>query len=336
MIVKLQFFKSLTLSISDAFVNFNFHTDFSVDIDFRTFVVSEHVTISHFYDTTFQRSFFDSFKIIDSFYQSSSYLNLFSEKAMTVEKHHVLSFFLNDSISKTFINLQNVAQTTLHAMKDRKFYRFFSSHGFSARQSFSFGQFIDFDDFKHSIGFSARHFFSFDQFIDFDGFRHSIGLSFFGIRTRQSFANFLGARQFFNFDRFIDFDSFKHPIGFGGTRRFFADFLSARFFSFSQSIDFAFSLQRFSKRHRFTEIINSVKRQIVQSSVLEEADIFFTASTRLIGFFYSRVVTQESRQECDAFSRAYDRFLNVMNKDEHGFFWFSRGGGVMDDTQHSA
>ena len=52
-IVKFRFFKNLIFNISDAFVDFDFHTDFLTNIDFRTFVVNEHVTINHFYDTIF-------------------------------------------------------------------------------------------------------------------------------------------------------------------------------------------------------------------------------------------------------------------------------------------
>ena len=150
-IVKFRFFKNLIFNINDAFVNFDFHIDFSINIDFCTFVVSKNVAINHFYDINFQRSFFDSFKIIDSFYQSSSYLNLFLKKTIIIEKHDVLNFFLNDSISKFFTNLQNVTQITFHVMKNRKLYRFSSLHDFEKRESqfFTnfFNQLVDFDFF---------------------------------------------------------------------------------------------------------------------------------------------------------------------------------------------
>ena len=259
------------------------------------------------------------------------------KKTMTVEKRYVLSFFLNDSISKTFTNLQNLTQITLHAMKNCNSYRFSSSHDFEKRElqfftSF-FNQLIDFD----FLDLNARQFFNLDQFIDFDDLKHPIDLNFFDIKTRQLFANFFDARQFSNLDRFIDFDNLKHSIDFDNTRRFSANFFSARQSSnLNQSIDFAFSLRRFSKRQRFTEIINNVKKQIVQSSMLKETKTFLTTSTRLIDFLYSRIVTQKNRQKCDAFSMTYDRFLNVMNKNEHDdLFWFSREGDVINDTQHS-
>ena len=260
---------------------------------------------------------------------------------MTVEERHALNSFVDDPTPKTFTNLQDVAQATLHAMKGRKPCRPSSPHdlgkhepqsstslpsqfigldslGLNARQFSSLGQPIDFDGLKHSTGLSARQPFNLDQPTDFDGLRHSIDLNSLHTRTRQSFADLFGARQPSNLDRPIDFDSPKHPIDLDDTRRSSADLLSARQpSSLSQSTDFVPPLRRSSKRHRSTEIINSVKRQVVQSSVLEEADTFLTASARLIGFLYSRVVTQEARQECDAFFMAYDRFLNAMDKDEH-------------------
>ena len=101
----------------------------------------------------------------------------FQKKTITVQKHDVLNFFLNNSILKSFTNLQNVIQTTFYAIKNRKFYRFFSSHDFEKRESqfftIFFNQLIDFDffdlnarQFKHLIDYNNTRF-NLDRFIDF-------------------------------------------------------------------------------------------------------------------------------------------------------------------------
>ena len=55
----------------------------------------------------------------------------------------------------------------------------------------------------------------------------------------------------------------------------------------------AFSL----KRQRFTEILNDIKRQMIQLSVLKEIEFFFTASARFLKFVYARIVIEEKKTE---------------------------------------
>ena len=207
-----------------------------------------------------------------------------------------MNFFVDDSTSKFFTNLQDVVQIAFHVIKNRKSYRFFSLHDLESQPFTSlFNQFIDFDFFD----FSARQ----PSNIDFDDLKYSIDFSSLDIKTRQFFANFLDARRFFNLDRSIDFDKRL------SVTRFSADLFKARQFS------------RSSKRHRFIKIINSVKKQIVQFSILKKTNIFFTTSTKLIDFLYSRMITQKTKQKCNAFSKTYNRFLNVMNKNKHDDFF---------------
>ncbi|CAF9926829.1 MAG: hypothetical protein HETSPECPRED_006429 [Heterodermia speciosa] len=134
-------------------------------------------------------------------------------------------------------------------------------------------------------------------------------------------------------------DHLKEPTGLGTrTRQPSADLLSARQpSSLSQPTGFAPPLRRpplhrptrpsptpshdsLLKRQRSAEILNSVKKQVVQSPMLKKAETFLTASTRFLDFVYSRVVTQKNKQECDAFSMAYDRLLDAMNKNKRNLF----------------
>ena len=97
--------------------------------------------------------------------------------------------------------------------------------------------------------------------------------------------------------RFVVFSTFNilyHSI-FSLKRQRFANTSNHSIFSLKQQ-RFTNILNRstFSlKRQRFTKIFNSIKKQIIQSSILKKIEFFFTTSVKFFNFVYARIVIEK-------------------------------------------
>ena len=97
----------------------------------------------------------------------------------------------------------------------------------------------------------------------------------------------------------------------------------------------AFSLKRqrftntlnhsvFLKRQRFTKVLNDIKRQMVQSSILKKIEFFFTASTKCLKFVYARVVTEKKKKVWNIFDNL--RSINWRNEENEAWFFLKKKG----------